>query len=87
MSNTNDKYELLCKSTDDDKMLNKEKVLLPFKYNNRSDKLNNSILTNNIIKFILIIIGTTLGVILIGSWLMRNFNIILKKNKSITIRK
>lgn len=83
MSNNNDKYELLCKSTDDDSVLNKNKIMIPIKgkkdYYNISS--NNSILTNKILKFILIFIGSTLSVILISIFLIKQIKNYIKKNK------
>jgi hypothetical protein len=84
MSNTKDKYELLCKSTDDDNILNNDKIMVPFNVKNKENNYNisyssNSIVTNKIIKIILIAIACILVLIFFSVLIMRALNNYLKK--------
>lgn len=86
MSSTNDNYELLCNPTDDDITLNREKILIPYKSKNKLKSLNvssyNSGFTNRIIKYILIIIGSIIGITLIFIKLIQYLN-----SKNVNVRK
>ena len=74
MSNdSNDKYELLCKSTDDTKILNKEKLLVPFKTDATPDT-EGTILTKKIMKIILISLLSVIIIILFAILLKRMFD-------------
>lgn len=70
---SNDKYELLCKPTDDNKMLNKERLLVPFKTDLNSDT-KGTIISKKIMKIVLISLLSIIIIILFAILLKRMFD-------------
>lgn len=64
---SNDKYELLCQPTDDDDVVNRERIIVPFKNDDNIYPDNEvSIITKKNIMIILISISSIILIILFG---------------------
>lgn len=88
MSNdSNDKYELLCNPTDDSNMLNKERVLVPFK-NDIMPDTKGTIITKKMIKIILISLSSIIIIIIFAILLKRMvYNMNLSSNIKLNIKR